>query len=65
MSDNEPFVSVIIPCRNEEKFIGKCLDSIITNDYPKEGLEVLVVDGMSEDGMRGSKGVTERNYEIS
>ena len=46
------FVSVIIPCRNEEVFIGKCLDSIIANDYPKESLEVLVVDGISEDNTR-------------
>lgn len=44
-----PKVSIIIPCRNEEKFIDRCLDSIIANDYPKEELEVLVVDGMSED----------------
>lgn len=46
------FVSVIIPCRNEQKYIGRCLDSIITNDYPKEKIEVLVVDGMSEDKTR-------------
>jgi glycosyltransferase involved in cell wall biosynthesis len=46
------FTSVIIPCRNEETFIGGCLDSIVANDYPKERLEVLVVDGMSEDGTR-------------
>jgi len=46
------FTSVIIPCRNEETFIGRCLDSIITNDYSKEKLEVLVVDGMSEDRTR-------------
>jgi len=43
------FVSIIIPCRNEEKHIGKCLDSILEQDYPKENLEVLVVDGMSDD----------------
>ncbi len=43
------FVSIIIPCRNEERFIAKCLDSILKQDYPKENLEVLVVDGMSED----------------
>lgn len=49
---NYPAVSVIVLCRNEEKFIGKCLNSIIANDYPKEKLEVLVVDGMSEDGTR-------------
>ena len=51
MSEN-PHVSAIILCRNEEKFIGNCLKSIISNDYPKEKLEVLVVDGMSEDGTR-------------
>lgn len=47
-----PFVSIIIPCRNEERFIGKCIDSIIIQDYPKEKLEVLVVDGMSNDNTR-------------
>ena len=49
---NYPLVSAIVLCRNEEKFIGKCLDSIIANDYPKEKLEILVVDGMSEDKTR-------------
>jgi len=48
----KPFVSIIIPCRNEEKHIGKCLDSIIANDYLKDGLEVLVIDGLSEDGTK-------------
>ena len=47
-----PFVSIIIPCRNEEKFIGMCIDSIIANDYPKDRLEILVVDGMSDDNTR-------------
>lgn len=42
-------VSVITPCRNEETFIGKCLDSIISNIFPKDKLEVLVVDGRSTD----------------
>lgn len=48
----ENSVSIIIPCRNEEKYIGKCLDSIIAQDYPKERMEVLVVDGASEDETR-------------
>lgn len=47
-----PFVSVIIPCRNEKKFIEKCLNSIITNDYPPKKIEILVVDGMSDDKTR-------------
>lgn len=45
-------VSIIIPCRNEEKYIGKCLDSVIAQDYTKDKLEVLVIDGGSEDGTK-------------
>ncbi len=49
---NLPIVSIIVPCRNEERTIAKCLDSIITNDYPKTSIEVFIVDGMSADGTR-------------
>lgn len=52
MTINYSLVSIIIPCRNEEKYIGKCLDSIIQNQYPKDKLEVLVIDGNSEDKTR-------------
>jgi glycosyltransferase involved in cell wall biosynthesis len=45
-------VTVIVPCRNEDRYIGPCLDSILESDYPKDRLEVLVVDGMSEDRTR-------------
>lgn len=45
-------VSVIVPCREEREFIGACLDSILANDYPRDRIEVLVVDGMSADGTR-------------
>lgn len=47
-----PLVSVIVPCRNEEKHIARCLDSILASDYPKDRIEVVVVDGMSDDGTR-------------
>ena len=49
---NNIFVSIIIPCRNEEKFIGECFNSILEQDYPKESLEILVADGMSTDKTR-------------
>ena len=53
MSDaSHPAVTVLVPCRNEERFIGACLDSILKNDYPKERLEILVIDGMSQDETR-------------
>lgn len=48
--DSTPFVSIVIPCRNERRHIRACLDSIDAIEYPKERLEVLVVDGASEDG---------------
>ncbi len=52
MADRQPLVSVIVPCRNEGKWIGKCLQSILNNDYPRDCLEILVVDGMSGDDTR-------------
>ena len=45
-------VSVIVPCRNEKRFITECLESIFASDYPTDRLEVLVVDGSSDDGTR-------------
>ncbi len=49
---NKPSISIIITCRNEEKFISRCLDSILSQDYPKDKLEVLIVDGASQDRTR-------------
>lgn len=45
-------LSVICPIYNEEKHIAACLDSILRQDFPKEELEVLLVDGMSTDRTR-------------
>jgi glycosyltransferase involved in cell wall biosynthesis len=45
----KPLVSVIVPCRNEEKYISLCIESILENDYGKENIEVIIVDGMSND----------------
>jgi glycosyltransferase involved in cell wall biosynthesis len=42
-------VSIIIPMRNEERFIGRCLDSILANDFHSDQYEILVVDGRSTD----------------
>jgi glycosyltransferase involved in cell wall biosynthesis len=47
-----PLVSVVIPCRNEVAHIGPMLDSLLANTYPRDRLEVLIVDGMSDDGTR-------------
>lgn len=45
-------LSVIVPIYNEEKYIAKCLDSILEQDYPKEDMELLLCDGMSKDRTR-------------
>ncbi len=44
-----PFVSVMIPMRNEAGSIAACLDSVLAQDYPPDRFEVLVVDGASTD----------------
>jgi glycosyltransferase involved in cell wall biosynthesis len=49
---NAPFVSVLVACWNEEKYISRCLDSIVASDYPKDRMEILVIDGMSGDATR-------------
>ena len=45
-------VSIIIPCRNEEKYIEKCIKSFIEQSYPKELLTIIISDGMSNDNTR-------------
>lgn len=47
-----PTVSIIIPMRNEEKYIGKCLDSIFANNFPRDHYEILIADGESSDRSR-------------
>src|SRR5688572_7628844 len=47
-----PKVTVILPCRNEARYIGPCLDSILAGAYPADLLEILVVDGHSTDETR-------------
>src|SRR5690242_369899 len=51
-SPERPIVTSVIPCRNEVRYIGQCLESLVGCDYPKDRLEVLVCDGMSDDGTR-------------
>lgn len=45
-------MTVIVPCRNERRYIASCLDSILATAYPADRIEVLVVDGASDDGTR-------------
>lgn len=44
-----PKISIVIPAHNEEKNIGSCLRSIFEQDYPKNKLDIIVVDDSSND----------------
>ena len=57
-----PNLSVIIPCYNEEKYIGQCLESLLANSYPQDRLEIWVVDGMSPDNTRAIVGQYQKKY---
>lgn len=47
--ENFPKVSVAVPCWNEEKTLAGTLDSLIHLDYPKDKLEIIIVDDGSKD----------------
>lgn len=46
-----PSVSLVIPCYNEERFIATVLENLLPQ-YPLSRFEIIVIDGMSEDGTR-------------
>ncbi|WP_160164457.1 glycosyltransferase family 2 protein [Pedosphaera parvula] len=47
-----PFVSIIMPVFNEERYIGGILDAVLKQDYPSERMEIIVADGASTDQTR-------------
>src|SRR5215510_12057455 len=49
---NSPEASIIVPCRNERDHIESCLRSILAQKPPTGGFEIVVADGMSDDGTR-------------
>ena len=66
-----PNVSILVPVKNEEKVVARLLDAITRLDYPRENLEVIVVEESrkiepsksvknSRDNIHGSKSFTEK-----
>ncbi len=45
-----PFVTVVMPIRNEGDFISRSLTAVLSQDYPSDRMEILVADGQSTDG---------------
>lgn len=47
-----PFVTVAMPCLNEERHVEACLRGAMAQDYPADRLEIIVADGGSTDATR-------------
>ncbi len=50
MQNNEPLISLVVPVRNRADLLKRCLDSLVSQDFPAEQYEIIVCDdGSSED----------------
>ena len=56
------FVSIIIPCFNEQNTIGLLLEAIYDQDYPRDQIEVIIADGLSSDQTRPVIAAFQENY---
>lgn len=52
MTNVTPFITIVMPVRNEERFITDTLQQLLVQDYPADRFEVIVADGMSDDATR-------------
>ena len=50
MVEEYPFVTAMIVVRNEEQYVGRAVQSFLDQDYPKDRMELLIIDGESTDG---------------
>ena len=51
-NSNLPFVTIVMPVRNEADFIGRSLRAVLLQDYSPNFLEIIVADGLSTDATR-------------
>lgn len=47
--DNYPRVAIVVPCWNEEKTVGRTVESLLALNYPKDKLEIILIDDGSTD----------------
>ena len=52
MEQKYPFVTAMIVVRNEQRYIASSVRSFLEQDYPKDRMELLIIDGMSQDDTR-------------
>lgn len=64
-SGQQPFVTVLVPVRNESENIKDCLESLFAQTYPQDKYEVLVIDDFSTDPtIRLAKEFTNENLQV-
>jgi glycosyltransferase involved in cell wall biosynthesis len=49
LSDRDPTVTVVVPARNEADGIGRAIESLLAQEYPRDCFQVVVVDNASTD----------------
>lgn len=49
---NTPYTTLLIVVRNEKDYIGRAITSLLNQDYPETKKEIIIIDGMSDDGTR-------------
>ncbi|HSW35143.1 MAG TPA: glycosyltransferase [Candidatus Limnocylindrales bacterium] len=49
---HEETVALILPVRNETRYIERCIQAILKQDYPQDKIEAIIVDGLSDDNTR-------------
>jgi cellulose synthase/poly-beta-1,6-N-acetylglucosamine synthase-like glycosyltransferase len=59
-SQDKPEISIIVAARNEEAKIGRCLQSLVQQDYPEGLFEIVIADDRSTDGTAAIV----RNYQL-
>jgi glycosyltransferase involved in cell wall biosynthesis len=57
-----PKVSIIVPCYNEQSTIRLLLEALCAQTYPRADMEVIIADGMSEDGTRDAIAAFQRDF---
>lgn len=62
MAHLQPLVTVLIPCRNEEENIAKVIENIYKSEYDIARLEVIVVDGLSNDNTKNILNALQKAY---
>jgi succinoglycan biosynthesis protein ExoA len=57
-----PFVSIIVPCYNEQFTIRQLLDAVLAQTYPRSQMEIIIADAFSQDNTREQINLFQRDH---